>query len=378
MGKSDQRSVLRVITRLNVGGPARHALLLAKGLAPEYATTLAAGTPPPNEGELGDPEVPVTRLPLVRPIRPVADVRALRAARRLIAATRPQILHTHMAKAGAVSRAAALSIRPRPRVVHTYHGHVLEGYFDRAARTAFLSTERMLARITDVIVAVSTQTRDELLDLGVGTEQQYRVIRLGLDLAPHWMVEGPSGALRRRLGLDPLVPLIGTVGRLVPIKDHHTLLDAMVGLPDVHLAVLGDGELRAELEAQTTRLGLGGRVHFTGWWTDVPGAMSDLDVVVLTSRNEGTPVSLIEAGACARPVVATRVGGVPSVVVDGASGILIPPGDPAALTDALRKLLSDSTLRVTLGHAGRVRSREFASQRLLADMRGLYDELLTP
>jgi len=368
--------VLRLITRLNIGGPARQALSLTRELRPDHVTVLAAGTPRADEGELADPEVGVTRVPLVRPLRPVSDARALVAVRHLLRANRTEILHTHMAKAGTVGRLAAASVARRLPTVHTFHGHVLDGYFSPAVQRAFVAAERSLAARTDVLVAVSPHVRDDLLELGIGRPEQFRVIPLGFDLAVHRKVRGSSGILRAHLGLSDDVPLAGVVGRLVPIKDHATLLQALAGLSEVHLAVLGDGELRAELEELSRSLGLGERVHFAGWWTDIPGAMADLDVVVLSSRNEGTPVSLIEAGACGRPVVATDVGGVRSVVQDGRSGLLVPSGEPRALGEAIGRVLGDPALANQLGEAGRTVTEPFSLDRLVGDIRGLYAELL--
>lgn len=371
------RSILRVVTRLNVGGPARHALILSKGLEPHYRTTLAVGTPTPDEGELTDPAVPLVRTPLVRRISPKDDVRALVAVRRLITEGRPRIVHTHMAKAGTVGRLAASTVSNRPRTVHTFHGHVLEGYFGATVERAFVEAERLLARRTDAIVAVSDEIRDELLDLRIGRPSQYRVIPLGLDLSAFYDDSVAPGALRARLGLAPDVPLLGAVGRLVPIKDHATLLQAMTALPAVHLALVGDGELRTALQQQAVDLGLADRVHFTGWMSDVAAVNRDIDVAVLSSRNEGTPVALIEAAASSRPSVATDVGGVRAVVDDGVTGFLVPPGEPEALARKVAEVLGDPQLQRRMGAAGRDRVRlRFGHERLLDDVRRLYDELL--
>jgi len=295
-------------TRLNIGGPARQCLLLTKALAGEFPTTLAAGTPPQEEGELADAAVPVRRLPLTRSFRPGADARALQATRALLCEVRPAILHTHMAKAGTVGRLAATSIRPRPVLVHTFHGHVLDGYFSSPVQRAFLSAERLLARQTDVLIAVSPQVRDTLVGLGVGAPERWRVVPLGLELGAFAAVTAPSGLLRARLGLGADVPLVGALGRLVAIKDLATLVRAIARLDGVHLALIGDGEQRAELEALVASLGLEGRVHLPGWADDVPRWVADLDVVALTSRNEGTPVAA-HRGAGRRPACGGHRGG---------------------------------------------------------------------
>jgi len=385
-------TVLRLATRLNIGGPARQCLLLTKRLAEEFPTTLAAGTPPPEEGEMTDPEVVVRRLPLARPFAPAADARAIRATRALLREVRPAILHTHMAKAGTVGRLAAETVRPRPVTVHTFHGHVLDGYFSPAVEKAFLTAERLLARRTDVLIAVSPQVRDALVELGVGAPERWRVVPLGLDLGPFAAVRRPSGRLRERLGLGADVPLVGAVGRLVPIKDLATLVRAVARLDGVHLALIGEGEQRTELEALVASLGLEARVHLPGWADDVADWMADLDVVALTSRNEGTPVALIEALAAGRPVVATSVGGVPFVVRDalvgaqravgaGApllepTGWLAPPEDDEAIADALHSALADPAEGARRAAAGRAEVlARFGSDRLVADILALYREL---
>ncbi|HEV2369348.1 MAG TPA: glycosyltransferase [Acidimicrobiales bacterium] len=371
--------MVRAITRLNVGGPARQALLLTRRLRGDFPTTLVTGTPPPEEGELSDPEVLPVRVPLVRPVRPATDVGAYRRLRAVLAETRPVIVHTHMAKAGLLGRQAAVSARSRPRIVHTFHGHVLEGYFSGPVTRAFVALERRMAARTDVLVAVSDRTRDDLLELGIGRPDQYRVIPLGLDLDAHLQVDQPSSRLRAALGVDAEVPLVGALGRLVPIKDVETLLSAVQRLPGVHLAVLGDGPLRSALEAAGQRLGVSGRVHFAGWWRDIPAAMADLDVVVLSSRNEGTPVSLIEAAACAVPVVATDVGGVATVVEEGKTGYLVPAGEPDALAERIGRLLGDRGLRTRMGNTARAEvAPRFGADRLVDDIRALYRELLGP
>jgi glycosyltransferase involved in cell wall biosynthesis len=368
--------VLRLVTRLNIGGPARQALLLTKELQDRFPTVLAAGRPTETEGEMSDPDVDVRYVPLVRPLHPRSDAQALGAVRRLMLETRPAIVHTHMAKAGLVGRVTAATVRPRPRTVHTFHGHVLEGYFRPAVQRTFIEIERRMAARTDALVAVSEEIRDGLLELGIGRPAQYQVIPLGFDLSPFSAVDAPTGMLRKALTLDVDTPLVGVIGRLVPIKDLGTAIAAVARLEGVHLAFVGDGECRAELEAQARAAGVGDRVHFTGWW-DVPAALSDVDVVLLTSRNEGTPVSLIEAAAARRPVVATRVGGVPLVVEDGATGFLAPAGDPVALAAHTERLLASPELRRSMGEAGQRRVLDrFSKERLLHDISELYTRLL--
>ncbi len=370
--------VVRLITRLNIGGPAKQALLLTRELSETYPTLLGAGIPSPREGELSDPAVSVHHLPLVRPLRPATDVAALAAVRSLLVRHRPQVLHTHMAKAGTVGRFAALSLRRRrPILMHTFHGHVLDGYFYTHVQRAFIEVERCLARHTDVLIAVSPQVRDSLLDLGIGTIGQYRVLPLGLDLDRFAAIPEAKGQLRKHLGLSQSVPLVGAVGRLAPIKDIRTLLAAIAILPGVHLALIGDGDSRGQLELQAAQMGLTSRVHFVGWYHDVPAAMSDLDVVALSSLNEGTPVAVIEALAAAKPVVATSVGGVSFVVEDGVTGLLVPKSDPGALAERIQHVLENRSEADAMAAAGRcdVMAR-FGYRRLVGEIEDLYTEMV--
>lgn len=369
------RSVLRLITRLNIGGPSRQALLLTKALAEDFPTVLAAGVAPPEEGELSDSAVPVSYVDLRRSLRPFSDLRAYREVRTLLQGR--SILHTHMAKAGTIGRLAARRMDPRPRTVHTFHGHVLEGYFRPSVQRAFIEVERRLARTTDALVAVSDEVRDSLLDLDIGDAARFRVIKLGFDLSSFLEFSEPTGELREKLGVAAGVPLVGVLGRIAPIKNHALLVDAIARLDGVHLVVIGDGPGAADLKEQAARLGISDRFHLLGWCTDLPETIGDLDVMALSSRNEGTPVSLIEAAATGIPAVATDVGGVRTVVDDTRTGYLVPPDDPAALAERLEDLLSDDHRRAAMGAAARERVRvTFSSERLVNDIRALYAELL--
>lgn len=375
--QAGQVRLLRVITRLNIGGPARQALSLSHLLRPEFETRLVAGRPALSEGELSDDRVVVDRVPLVRAISPGRDASAYRAIKALLGSFRPTIVHSHMAKAGALARLAASRSPGSHITVHTFHGHVLDGYFMRPVELAIMAFERLLARHTDALVAVSPQVRDSLLDRGIGRVDQWHVIPVGFDLSMFTAIDAPTGAFRSDLGLGAEEPLVGVLGRLAAIKDHRTLLDAIAQIPEAHLAILGDGELSLELRKHASKLGVSKRVHFVGWRLDVAAVMPDLDLVALTSRNEGTPVSLIEALASGKPVVATDVGGVRAVVEDGVSGLLAPPGDASAVARAIKRILEDRALGRAMGAAGRKHVVErFSIARLVSDTRHLYASLL--
>lgn len=361
--------VTRIITRLNIGGPARHVGILNSRLDQYgFDSELIAGREASSEGFLAAPGKTVSLPALRRPLAPGSDARAYGYLVRHLQVRRPSIVHTHLAKAGALGRLAASRAGVAVKI-HTFHGHVLDGYFSAPVTALFLRTERWLAASTDALVAVSDAVRDELLELGIGRPEQWHVIPLGLDL----------DAL---LGLEPKQSgdlVIGIVGRLAPIKDHDTFMTVaeivLKARPGVTFVVAGDGEQRVHVEEQARAFN--GRVRVEGWVKDLASLYRRLDIVVLTSRNEGTPVALIEAGAARRPVVATDVGGVSDVVRDHLTGFLAPPGDASGIAEKLIRLLDDPDLRRRMGGAGRdwVRDR-FSSARLINETASLYEELL--
>lgn len=353
--------VARVITRLNIGGPAAQAMLLTRWLDPRrYESLLICGTAAPREGDMRQlrPEpVSATVIPaLSRRISPVSDARALVELVRLFRRHRPHIVHTHLAKAGALGRVAA-RLAGVPIVLHTFHGNVFRGYFDVLRTRAFIAIERVLGRLSTRVISISPRQRQELLELGIVPADRIVEIPLGLDLAP--FLDSPRGRLREELGVGRATPLVGIVARLVPIKGVDMFLDAAAHIArrrsDVVFVVVGDGELREHLEARAAQLGIRDRLRLLGWRSDLPVIYGDLDVVVLTSRNEGTPVSLIEALAAGRPVVATDVGGVPDLLGRaGERGVLIDPDDSRGAADAVLALLSDLAAGEEIGQRGRL------------------------
>jgi len=392
--------ILRILTRLNIGGPSVHAALLATRLDPErFETDLVVGRPEPSEGDLTQDLVRkgarVIQIDsLRRPLHPWRDAVTFVRLLRFMGARRPRILHTHMAKAGALGRAAGLvynHVGPGRRAacrlkrIHTFHGHVLQGYFSPRTSRLFAAIERWLAKHTDLLIAVSPAIRDELLSLKIGTPEKIRVIPLGLDLGP--LAELPSAD-----GKNPVC--FGMVGRLVDIKNPGMFLDGFSRMDPVSRArvrgvVVGDGPLRPSLEADIRRRGLEKVVELTGWKMDLLNQYRSMDALCLTSWNEGTPVAVIEAMAAGRPVVATDVGGVRDLLSDGdgleipeggvhqaSRGLMVRSGDGAGLAKAIEMLTLDSGLRRRLGEAGRshVLSR-YTAERLVADLTKLYSDL---
>jgi glycosyltransferase involved in cell wall biosynthesis len=380
--------VLRAIARLNMGGPTLHVSYLAKGLEERgYETTLVAGQLARGEDsmsyaaqELG---VEVVQIPqLHRDLSPVYDPVSVRRLVEEIRRLRPQIVHTHTAKAGAVGRLAALlagDARP-PVVVHTFHGHVLRGYFDPVRTAFFRETERFLARHTTRLIAVGPQVRDDLVELGVAPAGKFTVIRLGIDLDDR-VADGGGAALRRLFGVPPQRFVVGWIGRMTGIKRvpdvlaiFRRLLDLGV---DAELCLVGDGPERGNLEARAKELGIARRTLFAGYQREIAPYFDFFDAFLLPSANEGTPVVAIEALAARRPVVATRVGGVPDVVRDGVDGFLAPVGDVDALARHLAALAADPDLRRRFGDAGREHVLpRYRVSRLVDDVDELYRELL--
>ena len=375
---------MRVITRLNIGGPAIHVSLLASRLDPtRYETLLVSGVESGDEGnmlELGrlppiDPRILPT---LGRAISPLDDLRALTGLALLARSFKPDIVHTHLAKAGALGRIAARIAGVRT-VVHTYHGSVFRGYFGQRESAVYLGIERALARITTRIVAITSGQKADLVDLGIAPSSKIVEIPLGLDLDHFRELPAREDALSA-LGLPREGRYVAIVARLVPIKDIPTFLRAFAlvteSLPDVRGLVVGDGPEREAVEGVAHDLGLEERCRFLGWRADLPNVYAASDVVALTSLNEGSPVSVIEAMASGRAVVATAVGGVPDVVSE-ATGILVPVGDRRGFADAIVSLLRDPDRRAELGRKGReVAIRRFGSDRLIADIDRLYMDLL--
>jgi glycosyltransferase involved in cell wall biosynthesis len=366
--------IARIMTRLNLGGPARQALASDTQLAERgHAVRLFAGKPEPGEGDLFDHfrerGLDVVRVPgLSRGLTPLGDLRAARSLQRELAAFAPDLVHTHASKAGALGRRAARSL-DLP-AVHTFHGHVLEGYFPDPVSKWIVKHERRMARSTARILAVSHATADDLLRLGICEEERLVVVPPGVELEPLLAVDGRSGLLRGELGVGEDAFLVGVLGRLAEVKRPELALEVFDLLaprhPRLELCFVGDGEGRGALERGI----LGGsevrraRVHLAGARADMPAVLADLDAVLLTSRSEGAPVALIEAAAAARPVVATPVGGVPEIVVHERTGYL--GEDVTELAYGLDQLLSRPAEGRAMGHRGRLRVAERHSAGALA------------
>jgi glycosyltransferase involved in cell wall biosynthesis len=409
----DPTKVIRIIARLNVGGPARHVIWLTAGLRDAgYDTLLVAGRVPEGEEDMGyfASETGVVPKYIREMSREISwkDAVTVWKLFRLFLRERPDIVHTHTAKAGTVGRTAGFLYRwltpgtliGRPRqckFVHTYHGHVFHSYYGPGRTRIFLAIERLLARlVTDRLIVISKQQRLEIGEkFRVGRAEQFKIVPLGLDLGIFSEHATRRAKFRQELCIPDHSILIGIVGRLTEIKNHQMFLNVVARLKkidpacrrqgEVRFIIIGDGGLRADLELQTQMMALDKDVIFVGSRKDPEYFYPALDVVALTSLNEGTPLTLIEAMANARPVVATSVGGVVDllgdVVEDGPykvcqRGISVPAGDEAAFVGALSRIIRDRSLRQELGDRGlEFVEVNYSKERLFEDIKDLYGGL---
>jgi glycosyltransferase involved in cell wall biosynthesis len=403
--KSGKIKILRVISRLNIGGPAIHVCLLTNGLNPDkFESKLVTGKISPQEGDMGYlfdtfDNKPILIPDLQREINLFTDIRAFFHIFKLLFREEPDIVDTHTAKAGTSARMAVIIynrlFHRHIRLIHTFHGHVFEGYFSRISSLLFVYIERFLARSTDVIIVISTSQQKELSEkYHIAPISKIRTVQLGFDLHPFILCKSSfRGKFRQSLGIDEDTLLIGIIGRLVPIKNHRMFFMAAKKLLEkltmpVKFIVVGDGELRSESESFCRDSGLENHVVFCGWIKNVPYVYADLDILALTSLNEGTPVSIIESMAASVPVIATDVGGVGDLLGNPSGGfqtrpyafqvcdrgILCRRNDADSFAEGLYYLATEDT---GLQAARVCRAREFAEehfhyQRLFKDMESLY------
>jgi len=392
--------VLRIIARLNIGGPAIHSILLSEGLSKDrFDSLLICGAAGKDEGDMSyyasqSNVKPIFIPELRREINFHDDLVAFKKIYNIIRTEQPQIIHTHTAKAGTLGRLAAILYNcliffkhKKVMIIHTFHGHIFEGYFSKAKTGLFILIERILALFTSKIITVSESIKKELIDLGVCKEEKIEVIPLGFDLNRFLSIP-----IKNDNSLT-----IGIVGRLVPIKNHRLFLKAAAKIitdnPKMKLRfeIVGDGELRQDLEAYSRELNISPQINFLGWQKDLVKIYSSLDVVSLTSINEGTPVSLIEAMASGRVVVATDVGGIRDLlgleidtdirpnanfkVLD--RGIMVRPEDADSFSKALIFILQNNFLRKNMEERARNFVRErFVKERLISDIEKLYNSLV--
>jgi glycosyltransferase involved in cell wall biosynthesis len=384
--------IAQIVARLNVGGPAMHTVMLANHFnRNNYRSLLITGRPLENEGDmtylLDEMPADVEHVAsLSRDISPVKDLRSLSALASILARFRPHIVHTHTAKAGFLGRAAAVLLNVG-NIVHTFHGHTFAHYFGAVKNHVFMSFERMLAHRTSKIIAVSRrQVRDLARVYRIAPAPKVVEVPYGMDLTELLECEVRRDVLRGKLGLRPGTPVVGIVGRLYTIKAHDFFVLSALRLlkkrSDVHFIVVGDGDERAGLERMVRAENASSNIHFLGWQKDMAAAYAAMDILALTSLNEGSPVSLIEGMAAGLPAVSTPAGGVPDLFIEqrkdgdlrvARNGILVDRRDPELFAEALRRLVDDAETRRRMGReARRFAGAKFSRERLLADMEDLY------
>jgi len=389
--------ILRIHNRLITGGPSLNALYLTKYLSSEFETLLVVGEKEDHEqsahflaDEMG---IKPALIPdMGRSIDPFKDYKAYKKVQKIIKDFKPDIVHTHAAKPGAVGRLAASSLKI-PAIVHTYHGHVFHSYFGRLKTNFIINTERYLAKRTHALIAISDQQKTELTeDFRIADETKFKVIPLGFELKKFSeSQEEKRKKFRQEFVLAHDEIAIGIIGRLVPIKNHNLFLDGInyvlkTASKKIKAFIIGDGETRQALEDKAEKLKIpfsedhdqNASLIFTSWRKDIDVVNAGLDIIALTSLNEGTPVSLIEAQAANKPIVSTRVGGISDIVLENETALLSGVNDVTSFQENLLRLVENDELRNSFKKKGADHvQKKFSVERLANDMAGLYYELLS-
>lgn len=382
--------VLRIINRFNIGGPTYNATFLTAFLGDDFETLLVGGLPDVGEQDsLYIPELYGVKPRLIKEMVREPNLKSDRAAykmlKEIIQEFKPDIVHTHASKAGALGRKAAKACGV-PIIVHTFHGHVFHSYFGKTKTLIFKSIERRLAKQTDAIISISEIQKNELAHQHkVCNEDKIRVVPLGFDLEPfHEKRRLKRAEVRLNFNIKEDEIAIGIIGRLAPIKNHDYFFDVIESILEkttkqIKCFIVGDGPERKNVEARVETINnkYGEKIVMTSWIRDIGTFNAALDIICLTSKNEGTPVSLIEAQAAGIPVVSTDVGGVRDVVKDEITGYVIAAGDIKLFTDRLLSLIENEKKREKMSQNGwNFVKEEFHYQKLVANTRQLYFELL--
>ena len=386
--------IIHIITRLDMGGSAQNTLHTCQELSDKYEMVLVYGLSHESrmtelEKQIVESGIETAKMggvevlplpPMVRRINPVKDIAALISLIRLIVRERPDIVHTHSSKAGLLGRMAA-KLAKVPHIVHTPHGHVFYGHFGRLASRIFLWVEKIFSRFTDRIVALTDGEKNDYEKLSVCPSEKLLKIHSGVDVAHYMKPNGNMVEKRRSLGLDQNGKVIGFVGWLLPIKGPEYLIKAMEFVwpehPEASLVFAGKGDLDVDLRAQALRMNANGRIKFLGWREDINEIMPIFDMLVLPSLNEGMGRVLVEAMAAGKPIVASRVGGIPDLVIHGKTGFLVPPADEKALAAWIKKILDDPGKAWEMGQQGRKLCQQFSIEAMIEKLDDLYSDLIT-
>ncbi len=385
--------IIHVITRFDKGGSSentfltvrgldktRYEVILIKGLSHESQTGVSeTGAIQSNLEEAKRNDVRILTLPeLVRRIHPINDFKALLRLIKIFREERPHIVHTHTSKAGILGRWAA-HLAGAPVIIHTPHGHVFWGYFGKGITAIYIFLERVTAYITDKIITLTEQEKKDHLKYGIAPENKFAVIHSGVDLSKFSDVPVDTAEMKDQLGIPPGVFVVGTVGRLTPVKGHQCLIEAakkaLAAQPGMVFIFLGDGELMNELKTQATASGINDKIRFLGWRPDVAEIMSTFDVFVLPSLNEGMGKVLVEAMAMGKPVIASCIGGIPDLVTNDENGLLFAPADTEAIAKSIEILYRYPGKRKEMGEKGKTIAMEYSADSMIQKIDRLYSEL---
>lgn len=393
MGKKIK--VLHLITRLDKGGSAESTLLTILGLGKNgYENVLAKG--PSTESQMSlEERTEVERLMraaqslgariitipcLFRRIAPIYDFLSFLKVLGIIRREKPTIVHTHTSKAGVVGRVAALMARA-PIIVHTPHGHVFYQYFGRTTTWIFALIEKLLARISDKIISLTDREELDHIRFKIASPEKFIIIHSGVDIRKFTIEESHGERLRRSLGIGTQSLVVGTVGRLVPVKGHKYLVEAapriLREVPNVKFVVVGNGYLKPILDGLTRELNVQDAFLFLDWRSDIPETMGMFELFVLPSLNEGMGRVLVEAMAARKAIIASDTGGIPDMVIHGHNGLLVPPEDSSRLAEAIITLLKDSHRREEMGRNGRLLAQRYSVESMVNKIDALYETLLT-
>jgi len=386
--------VIHIITRFDKGGSAentfltiryldkkRYGVILARGLSKE--SDLGAQEAQAVENNLAEAKrngVRIVTIPeLVRRIHPLYDLKAFVILIKIFREECPHIVHTHTSKAGLLGRWAAFFARI-PIIVHTPHGHVFWGYFSRWKTLVFVFLERLTAHITDKIITLTEQEKRDHLRYNIASEDKFLHVHSGVDLNKFFNVSADPPEMKKNLAVPDNVLVVGTTGRLTSVKGHRYLIEAAKEIvaikPDINFLFLGDGELQEELEKMASELNIRENVVFLGWRPDVAEVMSMFDIFVLPSLNEGMGRVLVEAMALAKPIVASNIGGIPDLIMQGKNGLLVPVADPQALASGIEFLMTNPKKRGEMGSAGKKIAADYGVDSMMQKIDQLYLELL--
>ena len=376
-----------------MGGSAQNTFLSCKELCDKYEIILVHGLS--RESRMTDTEkriinerinqakaqgILIIQLPsMVRSIRPLKDFKAFLSLVQLILKEKPDIVHTHSSKGGFLGRLAA-KVAGVPHIIHTPHGHVFYGHFGTLASKIFMWVERIFSKFTDRVVALTDGEKNDYINMSVCPPEKLLKIHSGVDVRKFMQANGNRVEKRRSLGLDQNEALIGFVGWLLPIKGPDYLLKAMDYVwdrhPEASLILVGKGDMAVDLRAEALKKSANGKVKFLGWREDIDEIMTLFDLLVLPSLNEGMGRVLVEAMAAKKPVVASKVGGIPDLVMDGETGYLVPPADEKALAEGIKKLLDNPEKAKQMGMQGKEHCHQFSIEAMIEKLDNLYSDLL--